>query len=242
MNDDMIVNTWQDETVTENQTAGAGAGSGSFGASAAAAAPPAQHTAITTVDQLKALAEPIRLAILEILMTGGPELPVMSVKELAEALREPQTKLYRHVRQLESAGLIKVAATRMVSGIAEQRYQASQQDLDLAPGLLRQHVDETEAILRAVFDLFQTGFLAAIRASKPNPDATADPASRGGQLGPNNALLSGYGRLSPAQAADVRAKLREALANFDQEDSEDPDAVQMNVLIGYFAPVSDRQD
>jgi DNA-binding transcriptional ArsR family regulator len=242
MNDDIIVNTWQDEIVSRNRTAGTGAGSGSFAAAAAAGAQPAQHTAITTVDQLKALAEPIRLAILEILMSGGPELPVMSVKELAEALGEPQTKLYRHVRQLESAGLIKVAATRLVSGIAEQRYQASQQDLDLAPGLLRQHVDETEAIMRAVFDLFQAGFLAAIRASRPDPDAAADPSNRGGHLGPNNALLSGYGRLSPARAADVRTKLREALANFDQEDSDDPDAVQMNVLVGYFGAASDRHD
>jgi DNA-binding MarR family transcriptional regulator len=41
----------------------------------------------------------------------------MSVKELAEELGEPQTKLYRHVKQLEAAGLIRIAASRMVSGI-----------------------------------------------------------------------------------------------------------------------------
>jgi DNA-binding transcriptional ArsR family regulator len=44
----------------------------------------------------------------------------MSVKELAQHLGEPQTKLYRHVKQLEAAGLIEVAATRMVDRARKQ--------------------------------------------------------------------------------------------------------------------------
>src|SRR5690242_6610077 len=85
------------------------------------------------------MADPIRLAILAALMKSRRNLPVMSVKELAAELGEPQTKLYRHVRQLEAAGLIRVASTRMVSGILEQRYQASQRDLAQAedPGGVR---------------------------------------------------------------------------------------------------------
>src|SRR5215475_8348684 len=84
---------------------------------------------VASVDMLRALADPTRLAILSALMERQDELPVMSVKELAARLGEPQTKLYRHVRQLEAAGLIRVASTRLVSGIVEQRYQASQRDL-----------------------------------------------------------------------------------------------------------------
>lgn len=45
------------------------------------------------------------------------------MKKLAKHLGEPQAKLYQHVKQLEAAGLIEVAATRMVSGILEQRYR-----------------------------------------------------------------------------------------------------------------------
>ena len=86
---------------------------------------------IDTVEGLRALADPVRLAILAALDAQGPDaaLPVLSVKELARRLDEPQTKLYRHVKQLEAAGLIHVAATRMVSGILEQRYQASQRSV-----------------------------------------------------------------------------------------------------------------
>src|SRR5262245_14581132 len=108
-------------------------------AAVAAESQPSGVRAISSVEELRALSDPIRLAILERLMMsapGRPGLPIMSVKELAEALGEPQTKLYRHVRQLEAVGLIKVAASRIVSGILEQRYQAAQRDMALAPGFV----------------------------------------------------------------------------------------------------------
>src|SRR5580698_2917994 len=85
-----------------------------------AEAGPAAVRTVDSVAALKAMADPTRLAILAALMRTR-DLPVMSVKELAAELGEPQTKLYRHVRQLEAAGLIRVASTRMVSGILEQR-------------------------------------------------------------------------------------------------------------------------
>jgi predicted ArsR family transcriptional regulator len=90
----------------------------------------------------------------------------MSVKELAAELDEPQTKLYRHVRQLEAVGLIKVASTRMVSGILEQRYQACQQDLSFERGFLHEHADESEVAMQALLDRYRDGFFAAFRASK----------------------------------------------------------------------------
>ena len=107
----MSVSIWQDVNVNERDHE---------------AAPPTTRT-VATVDMLKAMADPTRIAILTVLMEHPSDLPVMSVKEIAARLGEPQTKLYRHIKQLEAAGLIKVAATRMVSGILEQRYQAAQQ-------------------------------------------------------------------------------------------------------------------
>jgi DNA-binding transcriptional ArsR family regulator len=191
----------------------------------------AEKADISTVDQLKALADPTRLAILETLMGTSPApLRVMSVKELAAELHEPQTKLYRHVRVLESAGLIRVAATRMVSGIAEQRYQACQRDLDFAAGLMRQHVDEAEALLRTVFDQFRNGFLAARRASPPHEDDKSDATSLR-----TSVLIFGSARRTPAQVAEMRARLTETVsAYFDCDDSDEPDAVLMNLLVGDF--------
>jgi DNA-binding transcriptional ArsR family regulator len=219
MNDDTIVNVWQDGIVTDQD-------------SAPGVDQVAELASISTVEELKALTDPTRQAILEVLM--GHELPVMSVKELAKALREPQTKLYRHVKVLESAGLIRVAATRMVSGIAEQRYQACQRDLDVTSGVMRQHIDEAEAITRTVFDRFRRGYFAAYRASQPSEDDDGIP------LGRHAALLAASGRRTPAQIAAVRAKLAEALTCFEEGTGEEPDAVPMNLLIGYFLPPDDE--
>jgi DNA-binding transcriptional ArsR family regulator len=217
VNDDTNVNAWQDGIVTAHD-------------SAPSADQIADRASITTVEQLKALADPTRMAILEQLMSSSQVLPVMSVKELAEALREPQTKLYRHVKVLESAGLIRVAATRMVSGIAEQRYQAGQRDLDFAAGLMRQHVDEAEALLRTVFDQFRNGFLAARRGPSPPEDDHDDATSL------RNAVLTfGSSRRTPAQVAALRTRLAETVsAYFDCDDSDEPDAVLVSLLVGDF--------
>jgi DNA-binding transcriptional ArsR family regulator len=209
----------------------------SAGASAAATDPrppnPSAVRTISSVEELRALSDPIRLAILEKLMMPVPylpDLPIMSVKELAEALGEPQTKLYRHVRQLESVGLIKVAASRMVSGILEQRYQAAQRDLDLEPGFVGETIDEAEEMARAVLDRFRAGYFAAYRLTH-TPEERADR---------NESLMYGTARLAPARAAEVKAKLAEVLAYFDKPDSDDPEAEELNLLVGYYSPTANR--
>jgi DNA-binding transcriptional ArsR family regulator len=197
---------------------------------------PSEVRTIARVEELKALSDPTRLAILETLMAAGPELPVMSVKQLAEVLGEPQTKLYRHVRQLESVGLIRVAASRMVSGILEQRYQAAQRDLHLASRSMQEHTDETEAIARAVLDRFRDGFFTAYRASHP-------PGSSSQQDGDRKAsMMQAAGRLPAARAAEIRARLAEVLAYFNEPDSDDPDAEDMVLLIGYYPPAAAEPD
>ena len=137
--------------------------------SLAEAEPQAVRT-VDNVDVLKAMADPTRMAILAALMKTRHDLPVMSVKELAAELGEPQTKLYRHVRQLEAAGLIRVASSRMVSGILEQRYQASQRDLRLGRGFLREHAEDAAGVMQAVLDRFRDGFFAAFEAERRSED------------------------------------------------------------------------
>jgi DNA-binding transcriptional ArsR family regulator len=211
------------------QTAPGGAAAGGdsrSGAQSAAAdpQPPAVRT-LASVDELKALSDPTRLAILKTLMPSAPDLPVMSVKEIAEALGESQTKLYRHVRQLESAGLIQVASSRMVSGILEQRYQAAQRDLSLAPELMRENIEEAEGVARALLDHFRDGFFVAWRAAHP----PSGPIVTG-----KASLMNATARLTPARAAEVRTKLTEVLGWFDEADSHDPDAEEVNLLVGYY--------
>jgi DNA-binding transcriptional ArsR family regulator len=193
--------------------------------------PPAVRI-VNDVEVLKAMADPTRLAILTALMKPGQDLPVMSVKELAAELGEPQTKLYRHVRQLEAAGLIRVAGTRLVSGILEQRYQACQRDLELDRGFLSEHADESQVAVQAVLDRYRDGFFAAFRADQLRTDEVAPEDSYRRPL-----MYFSDRRVSPAKAAELRSKLEEIMDGLKDAQPEDPDGVTVNLLIGSYVPV-----
>jgi DNA-binding transcriptional ArsR family regulator len=192
--------------------------------------PPSVRT-VANVDVLKALADPTRLAILAALMKTRHDLPVMSVKELAAELHQPQTKLYRHVRQLEAAGLIKVASTRMVSGILEQRYQACQQDLIFERGFVAEHADESEAATQTALDLYREGLFAALRAGRLSEgDVPAEESYRKPVL-----FLSDL-KVSRAKAAELKSKLEQIMDSLKDESGDDPDGVTVNLLLGCYVP------
>jgi DNA-binding transcriptional ArsR family regulator len=217
------MNMWQDGAVVDEKQAAAGVPA--RGDSLA----PLEVRTVEHVDILRAMADPTRLAILGVLMERRDELPVMSVKELAVRLDEPQTKLYRHVKQLEAAGLIRVAATRLVSGILEQRYQACQRDLLFDGGFLRAHADDSEAAVSALLDGFRAGLFAALRDKRLKPEAI--PEAERYRL---PTIYSSDLRVSPAKAAEIRARLRELMTLLGDKAIEDPDGIVVNVLIGYY--------
>jgi DNA-binding transcriptional ArsR family regulator len=185
---------------------------------------------IDSVEELRALADPVRLAILSALDTRvrDGELPVMSVKELAQNLGEPQTKLYRHVKQLEAAGLIEVAATRMVSGILEQRYRARQRDLRLSSALYRQHADETEAAVRSAFDAFVTRVFERARTEDGPPDPPDAPDAADEPV-----MVVFDDRVSLDAAERIRARLLEVKREIAEAEAGD---VPVNVAIGFYRP------
>ena len=204
VNDGTCVRVCQDGCVDERQDK-----------QEAAAQPPATRM-IEDVATLKALADPTRMAILSVL-TRSRDLPVMSVKELAAELGEPQTKLYRHVRQLEEAGLIRVAATRMVSGILEQRYQACLRDLRLAPGMLREHMGDAEVAVQMLLDNFRDGVLEAMsRESERRPVFIACEAT-----------------IAPDAADELKRRLKE-LNEWVEQLPDDPDGIAASLLIGLY--------
>ncbi len=213
---------WQDGTVEDlQQPAGASGGIDPVA--------PVKTKAVDDVDILRAMADPTRMAILSVLMGRPDDLPVMSVKEIAARLGEPQTKLYRHVKHLEAAGLIRVAATRLVSGILEQRYQACQQELHLDRSFMRAHADESEKTLSALFDAFQAGFFAAFSDERLAPEDLQEA-----ERYRIPAICYSETRVSPARAAEINKRMREFTELLDDKTAEDPDGVPVYVLVGYY--------
>jgi DNA-binding transcriptional ArsR family regulator len=91
---------------------------------------PADEFIIHDLETLKVVADPLRLNIIEYLITPS------TVKEVAEKINKPPTKLYYHFNLLEKHDLIKMVFTRIVSGIVEKHYIATAHVYRLAPGLL----------------------------------------------------------------------------------------------------------
>jgi DNA-binding transcriptional ArsR family regulator len=195
---------------------------------------PLSVRAVDDVETLKALSDPTRVAILRVLMDGSPTRPpVMSVKELAERLGEPQTKLYRHVKQLADRGLIRVAETRIVSGIVEQRYQTGQSSLDFEPGFLGQQAaaNDTTAVFAANLDNFRAEFLGAIRAGQVGFDTDVPPEESYRKL----ILSRGMTTVSPAKAADLRSRFSALVHEILDADYEE-DGVPIHFLAIFYAP------
>ena len=69
------------------------------GAGGSSAAQPVAERIISDVETLKALSDPVRLRILETMVTAADE--AWTVKRLAKALGTNTTKLYHHINILE---------------------------------------------------------------------------------------------------------------------------------------------
>ncbi len=74
---------------------------------------------ITDLQQIKALADPLRQRIL-----GAFVAEPRTTKQVATLLGQPPTKLYHHVELLERVGLITLVATRPKRGTTEKYFQA----------------------------------------------------------------------------------------------------------------------
>jgi DNA-binding transcriptional ArsR family regulator len=201
VNDDGLVSVWQDVFVENVEK-------------------PPDELVIDDVETLKAMADPTRLAIMSVL-NRSPDLPVMSVKEIAAELGEPQTKLYRHIKQLEAAGLIRVAATRMVSGILEQRYQATHLSMRLGRKLFRQHPAELSEAFHTVFDMFLDGFIGA-NQREAEPDEELRPTA-----------MFGDAKVSPQTVDELRRRLKDLWEWLEQR-NEPKDGVTVHLLTGFY--------
>lgn len=84
------------------------------------------------LETLRALADPLRIQILELL-----ESQTLTVKQVAEKLGLAPSKLYYHFGTLEKLGLIEVAETRMVANMVEKTYASAANGLDVDPSLFR---------------------------------------------------------------------------------------------------------
>lgn len=181
---------------------------------------------VTDVDTIKALADPTRLAILRAL--SRDRMP-KSAKELAEDLDQPQTKLYRHLKVLQEAGLIEAAETRVVSGIVETKYRAMQSSVTIDAS---EHPSETaEAMLQMI-----GGNLADYRERFLWNAQQGLASSTSEDLKKDGAVMNLSAVIAPESAEEFQRRLEELVREFDAY-PRDPNGVRIEGLISWFRPV-----
>ena len=185
---------------------------------------PAAEMVITDVEQLKAISDPLRLQLLE-RISGEPGRG-WTAKELAEDLETKQTKLYHHLSLLEERGFIRVAATRVVSGIQEKRYQATARSFRVDRSLLTGADSEVAMsnAVDAIFDKARGEIMAGLRSGIINLDPEDPNRHRMG-------LWASHARLSPANAKRV-IRLLEKLA--EAGETHDADGTDYGLLVSFY--------
>ena len=192
--------------------------------------PPAEML-ISDVEQLKAVSDPLRLRLIEVMA----EAPIRgwTAKELARRLAAKQTKLYHHIGILEERGFLSVAETRVVSGILEKRYRLNARSfrvdraLFIGPG----NVEAVAGVLDAVFEKARNEILAGQRAGLVDIGESEFERRR-------MVLSASRARLSPTSVRRVM-RLIERLDEIDN--LSDPDGAEYGLVLAFY-PLAGDQD
>ena len=92
---------------------------------------PADYMVVEDIEVFEVLNNPLRLRILRLMMQP------ITVREIAEGLDVPATRLYYHVNLLEEAGIVSVVDTRKAGAMLQKVYLAKARGFKPSPALVR---------------------------------------------------------------------------------------------------------
>ena len=131
---------------------------------------------INDLDTLKALMDPLRLQIIE-LLAPKPQ----TINQIAQMAGLSGSRLYYHFRILESSGLIKVVETRMVRNVVEKIYWITADNFEVDQELLNftslEGQENVTKMIAASLDATREDIMRSLQArqfeldhgAKPNP-------------------------------------------------------------------------
>ncbi|MGN6032657.1 MAG: ArsR/SmtB family transcription factor [Thermomicrobiales bacterium] len=181
--------------------------------------PPPSQGDIRIIDDpetLRLIADPLRLRLLE-LIRQHPR----TVTELADLLDVQRTRLYYHVKLLESHDLIAVDETRVVSGLTEKRYRVTAYRLAVDKTLLGVPGSgdaPLDVLLSVVLDEVASEIRRSVQSGLIDLDRTRAeaPHPRGLVLG-----RSWY-RLTPQQVEEFGEKYEAFIEEFESSRDVSP--------------------
>ncbi|AGL17744.1 helix-turn-helix transcriptional regulator [Actinoplanes sp. N902-109] len=185
----------------------------------------AEPRIVQDVDTLKALADPARLTMLELMMADTAR--AWTAKELAAAMALPPKKLYYHLGLLEQRGLLQVRSTQVVNGIIEKHYVAAQPSITFQRGpggTAAGPVEEMGAVVSSLFEQVHTNIQAGLRSGRAVLDRQAPDAER---------VVVSYtaAGMAPEMAGHFRDSLLELVERFNAAASPDEPTFELLIAI-----------
>ena len=127
---------------------------------------------IDDLDTLKVLSDPFRLEILRMIAYANKTNELRTVKQLAEELELPPTKLYYHINLLEKHNLITIAETQVVSGIIEKKYQVIADNITIDKNFLATEEgpsdEKLDSLLSSIQSFLDTAYIDFEKSMKSN--------------------------------------------------------------------------
>jgi DNA-binding transcriptional ArsR family regulator len=181
---------------------------------------------IDDIEIFEVLNNPMRFRILRELMSPG------TVRDLAEVMQVPPTRLYYHVNLLEDAGIIAVAETRKAGAMVQKVYQTTAKGFKPSPRLAQGDHEPSELAKIAAGVVFDGARIDAEEALTTHFERVRSE----GEHKLNGALSRTVARFSSAEAEEFVEKLSEFIEeHFDPHDREDGDEYGLTLA---FLPVS----
>lgn len=184
---------------------------------------PQAEFVIQDIETLRAISDPLRIRLLELM--AQPQ----TVKEIAAQLGVGKTKLYYHLNLLEKHGIIRVARTRVVSGIIEKSYQVTAYSYRPAKELLLRGDEGKEhgvAIVESILDATRTDLTHSLNTSQ----AALGEAVQAKQLLLGRVVMS----LTPEQAVSFYERFEALLTEVAQYEKPTIGGQTYSLTVAFF--------
>lgn len=180
---------------------------------------PANLHVIRDLEAAKAIHDPLRLQIIEVLLHSP-----LTVKQIAEKLGLSPSKLYYHVNMLEKHDLIRVVDTTVQGNLIEKHYWVTAYNYTVDQEIYNfdvlEHEGKDNIIAMALnhLDTVREDFARSIEARAFNLEHGAEPHPR--MVIQSREVC----RIPDDRIEEFQAKLKELLKEFESlDDPEEPD-------------------
>jgi len=123
---------------------------------------------INSLEQVRLLSDPFKLSIMQEFAEGE-----RTTGEVAKALKQPITKLYRHVDALHEAGLLEITQEKQKRGTVERHFQAVGKRFEADHALFVDEADEDSDAFRKMFRASEDEIVNAIKSTSDDDDREA---------------------------------------------------------------------